>query len=206
MNKGGVFLGDTPHPEDVPLHRTATSHVSGLLVPLRVTLWNTLTDPESSLTAAVIAGIGLSAIVVSISTLCIETFLSVARDRRTMFIMEYIEFACVIIFTIEYFCMLWAAPNRYRFVVNILNIFDFVSVLPWYINLGICRSIFACTEHRIHFAGVRFLLEHFGLYAVGFIVIFVPQASPVDCLCTFVRLRVHHSQRLSLHHENSQHL
>jgi hypothetical protein len=154
VDKGGIFLGDNPHPEDLPLHPTAFSRFGGHLIPLRVKIWNALTAPETSRVAATIAVIVLSAIIASITVLCLETYDSISSSHERLKIIDAIEAACVCIFAVEYVCKLLAAPNRYRFAVDILNIFDLLSILPFFINFSICGSVHDCIMHGIYFAGV----------------------------------------------------
>nr|CAH8841207.1 unnamed protein product [Trichobilharzia regenti] len=46
-----------------------------------------------------------------------------------------IDTACVLIFTIEYLCRLYAAPSRLKYVRSIMAIIDLTAVLPYYISL-----------------------------------------------------------------------
>ncbi|KAH7698846.1 Protein SHL-1, partial [Aphelenchoides avenae] len=46
-----------------------------------------------------------------------------------------LDTACVIIFTLEYFARLFAAPDRLRFLRSIMSLIDIIAILPYYIGL-----------------------------------------------------------------------
>ncbi|GAA49220.1 Potassium voltage-gated channel protein Shal [Clonorchis sinensis] len=46
-----------------------------------------------------------------------------------------LDTACVMLFTIEYFARLYAAPSRWKFIRSVMSIIDIAAVLPYYIGL-----------------------------------------------------------------------
>ena len=45
------------------------------------------------------------------------------------------ETICVVFFTLEYLLKLYSSPNRWKFVKQISNIIDLISILPYYVGL-----------------------------------------------------------------------
>ncbi|CDI98309.1 potassium voltage gated channel subfamily D [Echinococcus multilocularis] len=52
-----------------------------------------------------------------------------------------LDTGCVLIFTIEYFARLYAAPNRCKFAKSAMSIIDVVAVLPYYIGLFMTTNV-----------------------------------------------------------------
>lgn len=46
-----------------------------------------------------------------------------------------VDTACVILFTLEYFLRLYAAPERCKFTRSIMSVIDVVAILPYYVGL-----------------------------------------------------------------------
>jgi potassium voltage-gated channel Shal-related subfamily D member 2 len=55
-------------------------------------------------------------------------------------IFQTLDFVCVLIFTIEYLLRFYSAPNRFVFVISLMNIIDLLSILPFYIMLIITSN------------------------------------------------------------------
>lgn len=51
--------------------------------------------------------------------------------------LTYIEGVCVVWFTFEFLVRIVFSPNKLEFVKNLLNIIDFVAILPFYLELGL---------------------------------------------------------------------
>ena len=50
--------------------------------------------------------------------------------------LRYLDFALLIVFTLEVLLRFWTAPSKRRFVFNIMNFFDILSVVPvWVLNI-----------------------------------------------------------------------
>nr|CDS28257.2 potassium voltage gated channel subfamily D [Hymenolepis microstoma] len=52
-----------------------------------------------------------------------------------------LDTGCVLIFTVEYFARLYAAPNRCKFAKSSMSIIDVVAVLPYYIGLFMTTNV-----------------------------------------------------------------
>ncbi|XP_060629249.2 voltage-gated potassium channel KCNC4 [Anolis sagrei] len=120
-------------------------------------MWALFEDPYSSKAARVIAFASLFFILVSITTFCLETheaFIKhsnttetvvdgnttqfiVVHEMETEPILTYIEGVCVLWFTLEFLVRIMCCPDKLVFVKNLLNIIDFVAILPFYVEVGL---------------------------------------------------------------------
>lgn len=91
-------------------------------------------DPHSSIWANVFSSLVLLCILISTTTLCIET-LAVFQDDKSKQDLFVVETICVIVFTIEYVFRLALAYRRLQFVTQIMNVVDLVAIVPYYITL-----------------------------------------------------------------------
>ncbi|XP_043092095.1 potassium voltage-gated channel subfamily C member 2 isoform X2 [Puntigrus tetrazona] len=120
-------------------------------------IWNLFEDPYSSRAARFIAFASLFFILVSITTFCLETHEafntvinktdSFRNDSFTDFSQQYeietdpaltyVEGVCVLWFTFEFLVRVTFSPDKLEFVKSILNIIDFVAILPFYLEVGL---------------------------------------------------------------------
>ncbi|XP_056280935.1 potassium voltage-gated channel subfamily A member 1 [Pseudoliparis swirei] len=118
-------------------------------------VWLIFQYPESSIPARGIAIVSVIVILISIITFCLET-LPEFRDERELpasnraanstaprpsltftdpfFI---IETTCVIWFTFELFVRFFACPSKSEFSKTVMNIIDIMSIMPYFITLGL---------------------------------------------------------------------
>ncbi|KFQ52405.1 Potassium voltage-gated channel subfamily C member 4, partial [Nestor notabilis] len=114
-------------------------------------------DPYSSKAARVVAFASLFFILVSITTFCLETHeafnidvnvtetlvvgntttILLTHKVETEPILTYIEGVCVLWFTLEFLVRIICCPDKLLFVKNLLNIIDFVAILPFYLEVGL---------------------------------------------------------------------
>ncbi|EGT45979.1 CBN-KVS-1 protein [Caenorhabditis brenneri] len=52
-------------------------------------------------------------------------------------IFGYVETICIIWFTVEFIVRLAVTPNRFQFLVGIMNIVDMIAIIPFYLELGL---------------------------------------------------------------------
>ncbi|KFQ33830.1 Potassium voltage-gated channel subfamily C member 4, partial [Merops nubicus] len=96
-------------------------------------------------------------ILVSITTFCLETHeafnidvnvtetlvvgntttVLLTHKVETEPILTYIEGVCVLWFTLEFLVRIICCPDKLLFVKNLLNIIDFVAILPFYLEVGL---------------------------------------------------------------------
>ncbi|XP_019955569.1 voltage-gated potassium channel KCNC2 isoform X1 [Paralichthys olivaceus] len=120
-------------------------------------IWNLFEDPYSSRAARFIAFASLFFILVSITTFCLETHEafntiinktelmrnSSVSDSGPQYEIEtdpaltYVEGVCVFWFTIEFLVRVTFCPVKLEFVKSVLNIIDFVAILPFYLEVGL---------------------------------------------------------------------
>lgn len=120
-------------------------------------LWALFEDPYSSRAARVVAFISLFFILMSITTFCLETHeafivdinvtelvivgnvteILVVKEVETEPVLTYIEGVCVFWFTLEFIVRITCCPDKLVFVKNLLNIIDFVAILPFYVEVGL---------------------------------------------------------------------
>lgn len=91
-------------------------------------------------------------ILVSITTFCLETHeafntiinkTDVFRNDSQQYEIEtdpaltYVEGVCVLWFTFEFLVRVTFSPDKLEFVKSVLNIIDFVAILPFYLEVGL---------------------------------------------------------------------
>ncbi|NWR25030.1 KCNC4 protein, partial [Emberiza fucata] len=107
--------------------------------------------------AGVVAFASLFFILVSITTFCLETHeafnidvnvtetlvvgntttVLLTHKVETEPILTYIEGVCVLWFTLEFLVRIICCPDKLLFIKNLLNIIDFVAILPFYLEVGL---------------------------------------------------------------------
>ncbi|XP_030071126.1 voltage-gated potassium channel KCNC2 isoform X1 [Microcaecilia unicolor] len=121
----------------------------------RPRVWALFEDPYSSRAARFIAFASLFFILVSITTFCLETHEAFNRivnktepiDNGTEMLSHYeietdpaliyVEGVCVAWFTFEFLVRIIFCPVKLEFIRNLLNIIDFVAILPFYLEVGL---------------------------------------------------------------------
>ncbi|XP_039351261.1 potassium voltage-gated channel subfamily C member 2-like [Mauremys reevesii] len=102
-----------------------------------------------------IAFASLFFILVSITTFCLETHeafntiinktehaingteVVLQYEIETDPALTYVEGVCVVWFTFEFLVRVVFSPNKLEFIKNLLNIIDFVAILPFYLEVGL---------------------------------------------------------------------
>ncbi|KAG7472515.1 hypothetical protein MATL_G00109710 [Megalops atlanticus] len=120
-------------------------------------IWALFEDPYSSRAARAIAFVSLFFILVSITNFCLETHeafnevenrtteVMVGNVTRLVPVLEsvpnpalnMVEGVCVVWFTFEFLVRIVCCPDKLLFVKNLLNIIDFVAILPFYLEMGL---------------------------------------------------------------------
>ncbi|XP_052021305.1 potassium voltage-gated channel subfamily C member 2 isoform X3 [Apodemus sylvaticus] len=128
---------------------------SGRWRKLQPRMWALFEDPYSSRAARFIAFASLFFILVSITTFCLETHeaFNIVKNKTEPVIngtsavlqyeietdpaLTYVEGVCVVWFTFEFLVRIVFSPNKLEFIKNLLNIIDFVAILPFYLEVGL---------------------------------------------------------------------
>ncbi|XP_043932837.1 potassium voltage-gated channel subfamily C member 4 [Protopterus annectens] len=120
-------------------------------------IWALFEDPYSSRAARIIAFASLFFILVSITTFCLETHeafthinniseivtsgniteVKVYQQVETAAVLMYVEGVCVLWFTFEFLVRFICCPDQLIFIKNLLNIIDFVAILPFYLEVAL---------------------------------------------------------------------
>ncbi|XP_031671070.1 voltage-gated potassium channel KCNC2 isoform X1 [Oncorhynchus kisutch] len=125
----------------------------------RPVIWNLFEDPYSSRAARFVAFASLFFILVSITTFCLETheaFNTITLINKSEAVLNgslpdlgpdyiietdpaltYVEGVCVLWFTLEFMVRVIFSPDKLEFVKSLLNIIDFVAILPFYLEVGL---------------------------------------------------------------------
>ena len=114
-------------------------------------IWLFCEEPDSSMYAKVFAVVSVICILISIINFCMETLPSFKRPRCVnqtmsdgvtyMMLPNYrdaffiVESVCVTWFTIEFIFRFISCPSKLVFIKNIMNIFDILAIVPYFITL-----------------------------------------------------------------------
>jgi len=101
--------------------------------PLARRLHSFLNDPFSSTPALALAVLILFLIVLSTVTFCVETLPAIYRPNGNA-VLDSVEAFCIAVFTFELILRFAVAPNRYVFVTDLMNVIDFIAILPFYLE------------------------------------------------------------------------
>ncbi|XP_012606453.2 voltage-gated potassium channel KCNC2 isoform X3 [Microcebus murinus] len=155
--------GDPGDDEDLAAKRLGIEDAAGLGGPdgksgrwrrLQPRMWALFEDPYSSRAARFIAFASLFFILVSITTFCLETHeaFNIVKNKTEPVVngtsvlqyeietdpaLTYVEGVCVVWFTFEFLVRIVFSPNKLEFIKNLLNIIDFVAILPFYLEVGL---------------------------------------------------------------------
>ncbi|XP_035277131.1 potassium voltage-gated channel subfamily F member 1-like [Anguilla anguilla] len=103
-------------------------------------LWKLMEKPECSLPARIIAILSFIFILLSSVVMCVGTIPDLQmQDAEGNNVehptLEAIETACIVWFTVEYILRLVSSPNKVDFLFSIMNMIDFLAIIPFYVVL-----------------------------------------------------------------------
>lgn len=104
----------------------------------RANAWELLDEAESSMAARIISIWIMLLIAMSTVAFVVESYakFSVLRPGESYPAFAIIEAFCVINFTIEFVVRLWASDARLQFMLQPLNVIDFMAIVPFYIEMA----------------------------------------------------------------------
>ena len=127
-------------------------------------IWQFVEVPESSKLAKVFAVISVACILISIINFCMETLpyfershcINVTNDGGQTYYESpnyndaffIVETVCIIWFTVEFILRGISCPCKIAFVKNIMNIFDLMAILPYFIILITVSSVGHCDNAK----------------------------------------------------------
>ncbi|CAF1050468.1 unnamed protein product [Didymodactylos carnosus] len=110
----------------------------------RESMWRAFENPNTSTMASVFYYVTGFFIAVSVIANVLDT-IACGPNPETGYIWSCgerfgqqffcLDTACVMIFTVEYFLRLYAAPDRLKFVRSVMSVIDVVAIMPYYIGL-----------------------------------------------------------------------
>ncbi|XP_032998999.1 potassium voltage-gated channel subfamily F member 1 [Lacerta agilis] len=103
-------------------------------------IWKFMEKPESSYPARVIAVVSFLLILTSSVVMCVGTIpeLQVEDSEGKSVehpVLDKIETACIVWFTLEYVLRLISSPNKLHFALSFMNTVDIFAILPFYVSL-----------------------------------------------------------------------
>ncbi len=129
-------------------------------------VWMLVEEPGSSKAARCFAIISVTCILISIVNFCMETIPKFKREIKRcvndtqdggltydMFpnyteVFFVVESVCVAWFTIEFLLRALSCPSKFAFIKGIMNAFDVMAIVPYFITLITVALAEHCTEHR----------------------------------------------------------
>ena len=124
-------------------------------------VWLTFSDPGSSKAGRYMHYFDTIIIIVAISAQCIETLpefdylRGINRDmfsgnvKWDMWLCFLVELLCIAWFTLDLLIRLLLCPDKCAFFKSVMNWIDFLSVLPFYMNLVLTKTISAAAEAEV---------------------------------------------------------
>ena len=107
-------------------------------------------------------------IFISLVAFAVETLPN--NSEKLSFVLNLIEIASVIIFTIEYLLRIYISKKPFKYIFSFYGVIDFLAIFPFYLNIGIdLRSLRAFRVFRV-FRALKIVrynkaLRRFGLAA-----------------------------------------
>lgn len=127
-------------------------------------IWQFVEEPDSSRFARVFAIVSVTCIIVSIINFCMETLphfersncVNVTTDGGLTYTQKpnyndaffIVETVCIIWFSIEFILRGISCPCKMAFLKNIMNAFDLMAILPYFIILITVSSMGSCDNAK----------------------------------------------------------
>jgi hypothetical protein len=110
-------------------------------------IWLLLEYQDSSQQARIVSYVSISAIAISTFCYCadtMETFQPLAGPEAQIVDMSdvffFTEMVCLTFFTLEFLLRFLSSPNKVEFMRGLMNIIDFIAIIPSYMEITIAFS------------------------------------------------------------------
>jgi len=116
----------------------------------RTVLWNYIEFPDSSMPAKLTSIISMIFLIASISSVTLSTMKifqikqirltknnTITYELKDYELFDYIETISSIWFTFEILIRVFATPDKLKYLKNLLNLVDIISVIPFYLTLSL---------------------------------------------------------------------
>uniref|UniRef100_A0A8C6KED8 Potassium voltage-gated channel, shaker-related subfamily, member 7 n=1 Tax=Nothobranchius furzeri TaxID=105023 RepID=A0A8C6KED8_NOTFU len=139
-------------------------------------IWMLFEYPESSGGARIIAIISVMVIIISILIFCLETLPEFRHEKERREAVTHrrgrdgdrsftafhdpffiVETVCIFWFSFELIMRFISAPNKIRFFKDIMNIIDFLAILPFFVTLGTELAKDKGTQPSVSLALIRII-------------------------------------------------
>lgn len=115
-----------------------------VVLPTNVVLgkiWLWFEYPKYSKVGKIVASFSFTFITLSIYVLCAETTdhepTTRHEDNEMTLLNNLLESICISWFTLEFLLRLLSCPNKLKFMLDILNLIDLATIVPYYIELAL---------------------------------------------------------------------
>lgn len=105
------------------------------LQKLKIYLWLFLEKPQSSIGARIWATLNILIILISVCNLISESMPNYRHNVEAKKVFFAVDACCVSYFTIDILLRFLSAPIKKKFLKEVLNWFDLLAVLPFYVEL-----------------------------------------------------------------------
>lgn len=102
---------------------------------MRKKVWLLIENPTSSKRAIIYAIISYAIQILSIIDIIFLSFQSINENEDAKLPFVIIEYLCIAWFTFEFLVRFIACPSKLKFISSQLNLFDFISIITFYIYL-----------------------------------------------------------------------
>ena len=125
---------DLFRPKKRSIRSAASSNKQAKSVSFKTRLWLTLEDPEYSRSAALVAALITSTVMLSIITFLLESIEPLHRKPGVQETFQMLDYFCAAVFSLEFLLRLVTTPNLKGFFFRWDTIVDIVSIAPFYLT------------------------------------------------------------------------
>ena len=98
------------------------------------TIWELLEFPETNKGSRYLTTFSMTVILLAVCLFSIDTLPEIANTSAAT-VIKKIEYFCVTWFTIEITVRFISSPRKYKFMMELMNIIDVISLVPYYVEM-----------------------------------------------------------------------